>query len=162
MSDDWDNPAPSDDGFMGGESHPALKFENIGDTHEGVVRGVKKKQDVSMATGTPITWPNGDPKWVWLFELEQPDGEMGTLWVRGNMVKAIREAVTAAGAGSPIGWQLKIQHHALGEPVAGKNPAKLYRAKITPAPARVGGGGSGAAAVPPEEPFIRDATEADV
>jgi predicted RNA-binding protein YlqC (UPF0109 family) len=154
---DWDDTPPNDDGgFMGGESYPALKFAAVGDTHEGVVRGVKKKQDVSMATNTPITWPNGDPKWVWLFELEQADGEMGTLWVRGNMVKAIREAVTAAGAGSPIGWQLKIQHHALGEPVAGKNPAKLYRAKITPAPARVGGpggGGSGGAAVPPEEPF---------
>lgn len=150
MSDDWnDTPGPSDDGFMGGESHPALKFGAVGDTHEGVVRNVKKKQDHDLDTNTPMTWPNGDPKWVWLFELEDAAGEMGTLWVRGNLVKVIREAVKAAGAGSPVGWHLKVQHHELGEKKkAGLNAPKLYRAKLTPAPAR-----AAAATVPLEEPF---------
>lgn len=147
MADDWNNDPAGDDGFMGGESYPSLKFAAIGDTHEGVVRNIKKKQDVDFDSGTPITWANGDPKWVWLFELEGADGEMGTLWVRGNAVKAIREAATEAGAGSPVGWNLKIQHHALGEKVGKRNPAKLYRAKITPAAARV------AVPVAAEDPF---------
>jgi hypothetical protein len=157
---DWDDTPPNDDGgFMGGESYPALKFAAVGDTHEGVVRTIKKKQDADYDTGDLLTWPNGDPKWVWLFEIEQADGEMGTLWVRGNMVKVIREAVAAAGAGSPIGWHLKVRHDRLGEAGVSKSgkplkPPKLYQARITPAPARVGGGGgSGGAAVPPEEPF---------
>lgn len=148
MSDDWnDTPGPSDDGFMGGESFPALKFGAVGDTHEGRVTNVKKKQDVAVDTGTPMTWPNGDPKYVWLFEVEDSAGEMGTLWVRGNAVKAIREAVKEAGAGSPVGWNLKIQHHALGEAKGGKHPAKLYRAKLTAAAARA------AVRQPAEEPF---------
>lgn len=146
---DWDGtPSNNDDGFMGGDSYPALKFAAVGDTHEGRVVNVKRKQDVDFKSKQPLTWPNGDPKYVWLFEVEQADGEMGTLWVRGNAVKAIREAVKEAGAGSPVGWQLKLQHHALGEVKnRGEDPPKLYRAKITPAVARA------AARVPAEEPF---------
>lgn len=137
MSDNWDDPATGDDGFMGGDAYPALKFSQIGDTHEGVVRAVKKRQDTDFKTKAPVTWANGDPKWVYLFELEQPDGEMGTIWVRGNAIKVIREAVKQAGATSPVGWHLKLQHHALGDASNGLDPAKLFRAKVTPAVARV-------------------------
>lgn len=163
MSDWDDTPQNNDDGFMGGESYPALKFDNVGDTHEGRVVNIKRKQDVDYKTKALLTWPGGDPKYVWLFEIEQPNGEMGTIWVRGNAVKAIRDAVKAAEAGSPVGWNLKLQHHALGEAKDGGNPAKLYRAKITPAPARVGGGaGAAGQRVPAEEPFVREATERDL
>jgi hypothetical protein len=142
MSNWDDTPTPGDDGFMGGDAYPPLSFKQIGDTHEGRVVAVKRKQD-TKPDGTINTWPGGDPKYVYLFEIEQSDGEMGTLWIRGNAIKAIREAVKAAGATSPIGWNLKLQHHALGDPKPGQNPAKLYRAKITPAavrqPAAAGG-----------------------
>lgn len=153
MSDDWnDTPQGGDDGFMGGESYPALKYTTIGDTYEGRVVNIKKKQDQDYDTGDPITWPNGDPKYVWLFEIEQTNGEIGTVWVRGNAIKAIREAVKEAGSGNPIGWWLKLQHHALGEPGVSKtgkklNPAKLFRAKLTPAPART------TTPIPADEPF---------
>ena len=138
MSDDWDNDRPDDGGFMGseGNKYPALSFSSIGDTHEGTVIAVKAKQDADFDDGTPLTWPDGSPKHVYLFEIEQADGEMGTIWVRGNAVKAIREAVTTAGAKSPVGWHLKLQHHALGEKVGKRKPAKLFRAKVTPAVAR--------------------------
>lgn len=145
----WNDDKPDDGGFMGeGNSYPALAFGEVGTTHEGVIRAVKRKQDVDFDDGTPITWPDGTPKWVFLFELEQTNGEMGTIWVRGNAVTAIREAVKEAGAESPVGWNLKLQHHALGEKVGKRNPAKLYRAKITPAPAR-----ATAAAFDEGEPF---------
>jgi hypothetical protein len=136
MSDNWDTPTDDDGGFMGGDAYPALAFSQIGDTHEGVVKAVKRQQDVDYKTKAPLTWPGGDPKYVYLFEIEQPSGEMGTAWVRGNAVKVIREAVKAAGATSPVGWNLKLQHHALAEAKDGLNPAKLYRAKITPAAVR--------------------------
>jgi len=135
MSDNWNDNPTDDGGFMGGDAYPALSFTNVGDTHEGVVKAVKSKVD-TKPSGEIVTWPNGDKKMVYLFELEQTDGEMGTVWVRGNAIKVIREAVKAAGATSPVGWHLKLQHHALGDPVNGLNPAKLYRAKITPAVAR--------------------------
>jgi len=144
MSDNWDNNrTDNDDEFMGssGSNYPSLDFPEVGTTHEGVVRNIIKRQDTDYDDGTPLTWPNGDPKWVWLFEIEQPNGEIGIAWIRGNAVKVIREAVTAAGAVSPRGWHLKLQHHALGEATTGKNgkprkPPKLFRAKITPAAAR--------------------------
>ena len=135
MSDWDDTPTPDDSGFMGGDAYPALTFKEVGEVHEGCVVAVKRKQD-TKPDGTPVTWPGGDPKYVFLFEIEQADGEMGTIWVRGNAIKAIREAVKAAGATSPVGWNLKLQHYDLAEAKGGLNPAKLYRAKITPAAVR--------------------------
>lgn len=130
---DW-NDTPDDGGFMGeGEKFPALAFSEVGDTYQGVVRRVKAMQDRDFDTNEPITWPSGAPKNVYLFEIEQDNGEMGTIWVRGNAVTAIREAVKEAGGESPVGWHLKLQHHALGEKIGKRNPAKLYRAKLTPA-----------------------------
>jgi hypothetical protein len=132
MSDPFQTPA---DPFMDGAGGaPAIKFTDIGDTCTGVVTGVKERIDTAP-DGTPKAWPNGDPMKVYVFELDTDEGER-SLWVRGNMIKAVREAVTAAGFRTVVGTKLTVQHHALGEAKKGFSPAKLYRVKAETAPAR--------------------------
>ena len=77
-----------------GNKYPALKFENINDTHSGKVIEVKKLEDRDPQ-GEVKTWPNGDVRYVFVFTLST-DAGFANLWARGNMVKAIREAATAA------------------------------------------------------------------
>ena len=79
-----------------GNKYPALKFENINDTHSGKVIEVKKLEDRDPQ-GEVKTWPNGDVRYVFVFTLST-DAGFANLWARGNMVKALREAATAAGA----------------------------------------------------------------
>lgn len=136
MSDPFSTP---NDPFMeGAGGAQAFTFANIGDSITGVVTGVKEKHD-SKPDGTLVFWPNGDPKKVYVFELDTDGTDDGTrsVWVRGHMVKAVREAVTTAGFKTVIGTKLTIQHHGLGEAtVKGHHPAKLFRAKCESAPAR--------------------------
>lgn len=72
---------------------------------------------------------------VYVFTLDV-NGEEMRLFVRGNMVTAIREA---AGSKSTIGHRLTVKYHDIGEAKRGFSPAKLFKAKIewltAPAPA---------------------------
>lgn len=120
---------------MGGNSSPAISFPNLGDSVTGVVVKVDERTD-TFPDGTTKTWPNGDPMKVYVFTLDTGDEER-SLWVRGNMVTAVREASRAAGLRTVIGQQLTVQHHAVGDKKPGKFPAKLFRAKFEAAPAKV-------------------------
>lgn len=131
MSDPFSN---GDDFLGGGSNAPSLSFTNIGDSATGVVTKIDGKTD-TLPDGTVRTWPDGQPMKVWIFTLDTDDGER-TLWVRGNMVTAIKKAAAAAGVSTVIGSKLSIQHHELGDKKPGKHPAKLFRAKIEPAPAK--------------------------
>jgi hypothetical protein len=138
-----------DDPFMEGSGKaPAVTFVNVGDTVTGVVLRNKKEKD-TKPDGTPALWDNGDQKFVYIFTLDTDEGER-SLWVRGHMVKAIREAVNAGGFRTVIGTKLTVQHTGLGEPKKGFSPAKLFRAKVEAAPARVT---ASAALAPGEEPW---------
>lgn len=120
---DWDQGQPSDD-FME-TSLPACKFERVGIVHGGVVTKVTKKADTDL-TGAIKKWDNGEPKAVFIFEL---DG-VKSLWVRGNMVKAIREALGAAGAKTALGQHIEVKYYADGTPKPGFHAAKLFMCRI--------------------------------
>ena len=62
----------------GGSKYPALKFENVNDTHTGTVIEVKKLEDRDPS-GTVKTWDNGDVRYVFVFTLNTADG-IGNLW----------------------------------------------------------------------------------
>lgn len=115
----------------GGNSLPAFKFTQPGDTVKGVVTALKKMEDRDMATGQVKTWPNGDPKHVFVFELTTDDGAV-SLWVRGNMVTAIREAANTAGVKQMIGCTLAVQFTGLGEAKKGFHAPKLFKAQVKP------------------------------
>ena len=112
----------------GGSKYPALKFENVNDTHSGTVIEVKKLEDRDPS-GTVKTWDNGDVRYVFVFTLNTADG-IGNLWARGNMVKAIREAAQAIGATTMVGTKLTVKYTGDGEKKKGFNAPKLYKAKV--------------------------------
>jgi hypothetical protein len=111
-----------------GNKYPALKFESINDTHTGKVVEVKKLEDRDPQ-GEVKTWPNGDPRFVFVFTLSTGDG-FANLWARGNMVKAIREAATATGVATMVGTKLTVKYVGDGEKKKGMNAPKLYKAKV--------------------------------
>jgi hypothetical protein len=113
----------------GGPKLPALKFVKVGDTHTGVVTEVTKLQDKDPA-GNVKTYDNGDPRWVFVFTLETPTGA-SNIWVRGQMVKAIREAAEKAGVSTLVGSTLSVRYTGDGEKKsAAFNAPKLYAAKV--------------------------------
>ena len=115
----------------GGSKYPALKFENVNDTHSGTVIEVKKLEDRDPA-GTVKTWDNGDVRYVFVFTLNTADG-IGNLWARGAMVKSIREAAQAIGASTMIGTKLTVKYTGDGEKKSKAfNAPKLYKAKVEP------------------------------
>jgi len=120
-----------EDDFMG--SGASLKFEKIGVSHSGKLVSIKARNDQDI-NGKTKTWDDGTPKKVFLWQLEDKDGELATMWVRGNLVKVLREAAVKAGAKKQsdlIGATVQVKHHALGEAQKGMQPAKLFQAKIT-------------------------------
>jgi hypothetical protein len=120
---------PVDDPFMQGGSAEAIKFETPGQIATIVVRKVDQKID-TQPDGTIKTWKNGDPMHVFVFTGES-DGVERSLWVRGNMVTAIRDAVTAAGLDSVVNTKLTVKFDSLGTPSQkGFNPPKLFKAKV--------------------------------
>lgn len=113
----------------GGPKLPALKFVKVGDTHTGVVTEVTKLQDKDPA-GNVKTYDNGDPRWVFVFTLETATGA-SNIWVRGQMVKAIREAAEKAGVSTLVGSTLSVRYTGDGEKKsAAFNAPKLYAAKV--------------------------------
>lgn len=123
MSDNWDQSGASDD-FMD-VGLPACTFGAIGVVHGGTITRVQKRPDTDM-NGEVRTWPDGRAKDVYVFEL---DG-VKALWVRGNMVKAIREALGAAHL-QATGTRIEVKHYAVGTPPKpGLNPPKLFMCRV--------------------------------
>lgn len=118
-----------DDFLSSGSSKPAVKLAEVGDVVAGTVREISKLEDKEI-NGEVRRWPNGDPKHVYVFTLDVSGEEM-SLWVRGQMVTAIREAAAAANIKNLIGCRLTVKHTGLGEvKQKGYNAPKLYKAKV--------------------------------
>ena len=112
-----------------GPKLPALKFTTVGEVHTGRVTAVTKLEDRDPA-GNPKTYDNGDPRYVFVFTLDQPTGA-ANLWVRGQMVKAIREAAEKAKAQTLIGCTLSVKYTCDGDKKSEAfNAPKLYAAKV--------------------------------
>lgn len=118
--------------FMSG-GNEAVKFSSVGDSYDGTLLSITTRIDTDIQ-GNQKTWKDGTPMNVYLWECEDDEG-VRTIWVRGNLVKALKEAAVKAGAKKQsdlIGARVQIKHHALGEvKTKGFSPAKLFQAKIT-------------------------------
>ena len=126
MSDPFTQTA---DPFMQTGNAEAIKFDTPGQIVTLTVRRVEQKID-TQPDGTVKTWANGDPMHVFIFH-GTVDGEERTLWVRGNMVTAIREAVTAAHLPSVVDTNLTLKFTEFGTPTQkGFSPPKLFKAKV--------------------------------
>ena len=122
------------DPFMSQASGPpVVKFAALGDTVRGRVLSVVQQPD-TKPDGSVAKWPSGEDMNVFVFTLMTAQGEM-RLFVRGNMITAMREATRAAGVKTVIGLDIGVRHHALRKARPGFSQAKLYEVKVLgPAP----------------------------
>ena len=117
---------------------PPFKFLVHGDTIAGKVTGAEKRASTDYATGALKTWDNGDQMWEVVITLEtgQPDDNDETerrIFARGNMLKAIREALKTAGAQLERDGTLTVRYVGDGESTKrGFSPPKLFKAKYVP------------------------------
>lgn len=119
-----------DNDFMG--SGESVAFENIGDTVTGIVTKIEHRRSTDTK-GKPVFWEDGSPKLIYVWQLLLSDGEYTNLWVRSNMVKALRDAATEAGVKAQsqlIGATVTVTHTGLGDKKPGQNAAKLFEATV--------------------------------
>lgn len=124
----------------GGSGYPSMKFKNVGDKVVGRIEGLPRTVEATNLDGEPetslvIDLAVTDAVGVCGTAADEQDAagqSHVTVWVkRGAMARAVRDAITAAGAsGLEDGGTFALIHTELGEQKkAGWNRPKLYRAE---------------------------------
>ncbi len=124
----------------------SASFQNVGDTVVGIIaRQPEVQQQRDFETGELKHWSDGNPMMQLRVVLatdqrdpEDPeDSGERAVYIRGNMQRAVAQAVRAASApGLEVGGKLLIKYVADGKAARrGFNPPKLYEARYR-APAR--------------------------
>lgn len=75
-----------------GSSAPALKFDTLGDTYEGVILDSEVRDVTDFKTGDVETYSDGRPKKQLHVTLDI-GGEPRSLWAKGQLLAALREAL---------------------------------------------------------------------
>lgn len=120
----------------GSDSLPGFKFTKVGDKLTGQIIDARQVPDRDL-DGTVRKWNDGSDRTVWVFDVDTDgDGDADhSLWVRGNMFTAIRDALRAA-AVPTVGAMIQVEHHALGTPPQkGYAAPKLFTCKAKAGPA---------------------------
>jgi hypothetical protein len=125
--------------FLNSGGAPAAKFPNIGSVVKGTVEEASVAQQTDFATGAPLTWDDGSPRMQLVITLATEerdpsiDNDTGKrrVFVKGQMLTAVKEAIRQAGAKSiEVGDTLAIQYKSDGEPPkAGFHAPKIYAAQ---------------------------------
>lgn len=147
----------ADDFFAGGTA--SAKFDNPGTTVAGPITRVgEPMQQRDFTTGAPKFWDDGKPMMQLPIDVQTSmrdpeivnDDGVRTLYVRGEMQKAIRQAVRQVGApGLRVGGQLSVTYTGNGTAKQrGMNPPKLYSATYTPPTSASGDEFLGAQGIP--------------
>lgn len=125
--------------FLMGSGGRSATFPNKGDQVVGYVVATALRQQTAFQTNKPMFWENGEPRMELVVtlhtELQDDDDDDGLrkVYIKGEMLKAVREAVRKSGAsGLAKDGKLGIRYVRDGEKKAGMNPPKLYTAKYEP------------------------------
>jgi hypothetical protein len=124
---------------------PSAKFPTVGTSVTGtIVRQPELRQQTDITSGKPKFWDDGSPRQQVVVTLAtnerdatltDDDGERA-VYVKGNLTKAVREAVRTSGAkGLEVGGTLTVTFVGEGQAERGMNAPKLYSASYVPAPA---------------------------
>jgi hypothetical protein len=136
--------APLDDAneFLLAGGVTSAKFEAIGAMVSGTIcRKPEVQQQREIDTGKPKFWDDGKPRQQIVVHLQtsardpavEDDDGIRALYVRGNMLRAVREAVRKAGATLTVGGVLAVTYTGDGEQKnRGFNAPKLYSATYAP------------------------------
>lgn len=127
--------------LMGGGGAPTATFKDapIGRKYVGKIIASDVTQQTDMKSGEPMFWKDGNPRMQAVItiqtdernlDIEDDDGQR-RLFVKGEMQKAVRDAVREAGAsGLELGGLLAVMYIGDGTPPsAGMNAPKLYKAQ---------------------------------
>lgn len=109
----------------------AAKFDVVGKTYTGTILNKEQRQQRDYATGEPKTWGDGSPQMEVILTIVTTTDELPVnIYCRGNMLRAVKEAIAAAGERTAeIGGTLTIKYVGDGEPAKpGFSPPKLYKA----------------------------------
>lgn len=146
--------------FLMGQGGRTASFPNIGDSVVGWIVATALKQQTAFQTNKPMFWEDGQPRMELIItlhtELQADDEDDGLrrVYVRGEMLKSVRNAVSKAGArGLQKDGKLGIKYVRDGEKKAGMNPPKLYTAKYEPPSTPVPAGPNEAPPPIEDEPF---------
>lgn len=129
------------DFLMGGGGAPTATFKDapIGRKYVGKILASEVTQQTEMKTGEPKFWKDGNPMMQAVItiqtdernlDIEDDDGQR-RLFVKGEMQKAVREAIKESGAkGLEVGGLLAVAYIGDGvPPEKGLNAPKLYKAQ---------------------------------
>lgn len=134
--------------FLMSSGTKSFKFDAIGATCKGAIESLDLQQQRSIDDGAPLFWddaktqPKMQLKIVLVTEERDSDEDDGrrAVYAKGEMQKAIRDAIKNAGADKiEEAGTLAVQYYADGEPPKrGMNAPKLYKAQyktpsVTPA-----------------------------
>lgn len=126
------------EGFLSAGGAPAAKFPTPGTTYKGIIESAIVSQQTDL-DGNPKTWKDGNPSMQLVVTIAtderdpaiDDDDGMRRLFVKGQMLAAVKEALKKAGCKSiDAGGTLAVQYKEDG-PVtkAGFNAPKLYVAQ---------------------------------
>lgn len=128
--------------FLMGGGVISAKFPTVGTTVGGPITRVgEPQQQRDFDSGQPKFWDNGEPMMQLPVEVatelpqESPEDDgVRCFYIKGLMLKAVREAIRNAGAkGLEVGGHLAVTYARDGEPKRrGFNPPKEYTAVYTP------------------------------
>src|SRR5687767_699462 len=124
--------------FLFRNTTPSVKFPVIGSSVIGMITKVPRViEETDPATREVKRWQNGQPKMQVVIDLQTElrenaeDDGMRTLWAKGMMQQAIREAVMRAGAKLlAVGGILQVTYSA--DKPTNLQPLKLYTAQYWP------------------------------
>lgn len=125
-------------------SMPYVSFKTIGDTAKGRVVASRTSQQRDYAHGKPQTGAHGDPMMQVASDLQTDqqdpqipnDDGVRRVYVRGQMMAAVREALRAANAKLEVGGELAIQYVSdKPSETKGFHPAKQFQAQYRPSTA---------------------------
>jgi len=130
-----------------GSSAPALKFDDLGTTYEGVILDSEVRDVTDFKTGEVETYTDGRPKKQLHVTLDI-GGEPRSLWAKGQLLAALREALN--GEKLLNGGTIKVRFESEKKNDNPRlNAQKIYQVKYT-APA---GGTDVSGAQFGDEPF---------
>ena len=124
-------------GFLMAEGGKSATFREIGAQYDGHIVSYEMRQQSDFKTGELLTWPDGAPRMQLVVtlrtELNEEEGDNGIrlLYVKGNMQKAIKDAVQKSGErGIAVNGRLFVRYVGEGaQPDKRLDPPKNYIAK---------------------------------
>lgn len=125
--------------WLMGSGGRSAKFESVGDRVSGLITGMEVRQQTDLE-GNLKTWDNGDPRMQLVVTLltelhdDEDDDGIRKLYVKGQMTKAVQEAVRKAGRrGLEEDGRIVVQYQKAEPPAKkGYSPTKVYAARYEP------------------------------